>query len=90
MKFKMRLPFTSNMPGIIREDLVIGLTNLGKTKAEQFSLQGPKWEVLAMLNEAGPSSISEISDELKMSDKKVKKIVKSLIASGYVKRVSGD
>ena len=67
-----------------------GLTVLGKTKAEEFSLSGPKWEVLAVLNENGPSSVSEIAEEAKTSTDKVKAILKMLLRSGYVRRVSGE
>lgn len=67
-----------------------GLTQLGKTKAEEFSLHGPKWEVLAALNENGPSSVSELSDEVKASPEKTKAILRSLVKSGYVRRVSQE
>ena len=67
-----------------------GLTALGKTKAEEFSLSGPKWEVLAVLNENGPSSVSEIAEESKSSTDKIKAILRMLIRSGYVRRVTDE
>lgn len=67
-----------------------GLTPLGKTKAEEFALSGPKWTVLAVLNENGPSSVSEIATEAHLSPDKVKSILRTLISSGYVQRVSHD
>jgi len=67
-----------------------GLTPLGKTKAEEFSLTGSKWQVLACLSENGASSVSEIADELKTSPEKIKSILKGLIRSGYVKSVSNE
>lgn len=67
-----------------------GLTTLGKTKAEEFALHGPKWEVLATLNENGPSSVSEIADETNMNATKVKGILRDLKASGYIQVVSHD
>jgi len=67
-----------------------GVTSLGATKADEFSLSGPKWEVLACLRENGPSSVSEISTETNISTDKVKSILKGLISSGYAKRVSAE
>jgi len=65
-----------------------GLTQLGKTKAEEFSLTGPKWEVLACLNENGPSSVAEISEEVNTTTEKVKAMLKGLIRSGYIRQIS--
>jgi len=67
-----------------------GVTPLGATKADEFSLSGPKWEVLACMRENGPSSVSEIATEIGISTDKVKAILKGLISSGYVKRVSAE
>lgn len=67
-----------------------GLTTLGKTKAEEFSLSGPKWEVLACLSENGPSSITEISTEINTSPDKVKAMLKGLIRNGYIRQVSAE
>ena len=67
-----------------------GLTTLGKTKAEEFSLSGPKWEVLACLSENGPSSVTEISAEVNTSTEKVKAMLKGLIRNGYIRRVSAE
>lgn len=67
-----------------------GLTPLGKTKAEEFSLHGPKWEVLASLNENGPSSVSEISEQVKAGPEKTKSILRGLVKSGYVRKVAQD
>lgn len=61
-----------------------GLTELGKTKAETFSLEGPTWNVLAYLDENGPSAINEIVEGVHASPDKTKAILKKLIASGYV------
>ena len=68
-----------------------GVTTLGKEKAENFDLSGPRWKVLAHLAEEGPSSMSEIMHETNLSDEKVKLILRGLIADGYVISVSqGD
>lgn len=67
-----------------------GLTPLGKTKAEEFSLAGSRWEVLACLSENGPSSVTEISGEVRTSPEKVKAMLKGLIRSGYVRQVSSE
>ena len=69
---------------------VFGVTPLGKTKAEEYSLSGPKWEVLSVLNENGPSSVSEIANEVKASPEKVKAILRALMNTGYVRKVSSE
>lgn len=66
------------------------VTALGKQKAEEFSLSGPRWQVLAYLAEQGPATVSEIVSHVGMSDEKVKFIVRDLIQNGYVTTVAGD
>lgn len=66
------------------------LTPLGKTKAEEYVASNPKAEVLAALNENGICNISEICDEVKSSPQKVKWIMRDLIKSGYVIRVTQE
>ena len=67
-----------------------GLTSLGKEKAEKFSLFGPQGNVLSVLEENGPSSVSEIAEETRMSTDKVKSILKNLMRSGYIRRVTSE
>jgi predicted transcriptional regulator len=74
----------------VSERVVVQVTPLGKTKADGFSLPGNKWRVLTMLDDSGPSSIKEISEELNIPEAKAKGIVKSLITSGYVKKSGMD
>jgi DNA-binding MarR family transcriptional regulator len=66
------------------------VTALGKTKAEKFDLEGPRWTVLAYLAESGPASVSEIVKESNLNDEKVKLILKGLIKDGYVAPVAGE
>lgn len=86
-----------HIPGFIkREKSVVGthhtygLTALGKTKAEEFAMAGPRWQVLACLDENGPSSVTEISEEVKTNPEKVKALLRALMKSGYVRRVSQE
>lgn len=67
-----------------------GVTSLGKQKAEEFSLSGPRWQVLAYLAESGPSSVGEITRECSLSDDKAKLILKGLIDNGYVQGVANE
>lgn len=67
-----------------------GLTPLGKTKAEEYTLSGVKWQVLAQLNDNGASSISEVATEMKTNPEKLKSIFKGLIRSGYIRRVNAE
>lgn len=65
-----------------------GLTELGKTKAETFSLEGPTWEVLAYLDENGPCSFNELVEGCHMKTENMKTMLKRLIVSGYVRAVT--
>lgn len=66
------------------------LTPLGKTKAEEFRVTGPRGSVMSMLDDSGPSTIGEIASEAKMSPERVKRILNSLQADGWVRRVSSE
>lgn len=66
------------------------LTPLGKTKAEEFSMSGPVWEVLAYLDENHQSTVRDIAEGTHYKEDKVKEILKRLIGSGYVRRVSTE
>ena len=66
------------------------LTPLGKTKAEEFGLNGPSWDVLAYLDENHQSTVAEISEGTHYKEDRVKEVLKRLIASGYVKRVTTE
>ena len=66
------------------------VTILGKTKAEKFDLEGPRWTVLAYLSEQGPAGVPEIVRETNLSEEKVKLILKGLMDSGYVTTATGE
>lgn len=83
-----QLPFQrEHMSRLIKSELTVALTPLGKQKADAFSGEGPKFDILATLNESGPSSISELAQETGMSPVKVKHVLKELAKAGYVRRV---
>ena len=65
-----------------------GVTTLGKQKAEEFALSGPRWKVLAYLAEDGPSSVNEVEREVSMNNEKVKLILKNLLDNGYIQTVT--
>lgn len=66
------------------------LTPLGKTKAEEFGLDGPSWDVLAYLDENHQSTVAEVSEGTHYKEDRVKKVLKMLITSGYVKRITTE
>lgn len=68
-----------------KKDVSVSLTPIGKQKAEQLSLEGPKFDIIATLHEDGTMSIGEISSRTGMQANKVKEVCKSLARSGYVK-----
>jgi DNA-binding Lrp family transcriptional regulator len=45
---------------------------------------------MAMLDDNGPSTIQEIANEAKISPERVKRILKSLQADAWVRRVSAE
>ena len=89
-ELKLNLPFIGSRHEPVGANATVGLTGLGKTKAEQFSTQGPKFDVIGYLDENGPSSLSEIAEGTRMSINKVKRIAQSLKASGYVQKVGAN
>ena len=66
------------------------LTQLGKTKAEQINISGARGEVVMALENIGPCTISELSNEIKMSPKNVKQTMKILIRDGWIRKVSTE
>ena len=65
-----------------------GVTPLGKKKAEEFALSGPRWKVLAYIAEEGPCSVSEVEKEAGMGTDKAKLILRGLLNDGYIQAVS--
>jgi len=68
-----------------KKDTSVSLTPLGKQKAEQFALEGPKFDIVATVLEGGTQSIGEIATKTGMSANKVREVCKSLARNGYVK-----
>jgi len=66
------------------------LTSLGKTKAENFNVNGTKGEVVMALDGVGPCTISELSNEIKMSPTKVRQVMDVLIRDGWARKVTGE
>lgn len=77
-----KLPFMRKPTG---SNVVLTLTPLGKTKAEQFSMPGPKGDIIIALNDSGPSTLSEVGSAIGMPVDRVKSVAKALIDSGYVR-----
>lgn len=61
------------------------LTPIGKTKAEEMSMEKPKLDILSFLLEDGTQTIRELSKKSGYSFNKTKDICKSLATSGYLK-----
>ena len=66
------------------------LTALGKTKAEQIDISGSKGEVVMALENIGPCTISELSNETKMSPTKVKQVMQVLVRDSWATKVTGE
>lgn len=67
-----------------------GLTNLGKTKAEQYSSSTPRSLVMASLNENGVSTANEIAEDLHVPPTKIERILRDLQRDGYVRKVNQE
>ena len=76
------------VPTAIKQGTVLVLTPLGKQKADSFSMDGPKADVLSTMAEIGPSTMADISNETGQSDDNTKRIIKALVRSGYVRVAS--
>ncbi|MBA7498673.1 hypothetical protein ES704_01410 [subsurface metagenome] len=71
-------------------NIVYGLTATGKAKAEKFEAQGPTFEILAALEERGPSSVREISEETRIGYNKLKLIIPKLVKAGFIRPQTGE
>jgi DNA-binding MarR family transcriptional regulator len=67
-----------------------GLTPLGKTKAEELTLEGKRGLVASHLNENGACSLNEIAEGTNLTPEKAKRIVHALIRNGYVRKVNSE
>ena len=65
----------------------VRLTAVGKSKATSFSGEGVQYRVLTALNDSGGvATIREISEETRLPEQTVEKIIQSLIRAGYVQQ----
>jgi len=87
----MKIPFigkAKEASELYKDSITVSLTPLGKQKAEGFALEGPRYDVLSCLLENGALSIGEIAKVTNFSANKVRDVLKSLIKSGYAKKIS--
>jgi len=61
-----------------------GATPLGKQKAQEFALSGPRLTVLQHITENAPCSVSELVRECGMSEEKIKHVLRTLIGDGFI------
>jgi len=71
-----------------RDSQAVALTQQGKQKAESFTVESPRYEILAALLENGTMSIAELAKDTNFSVSKARDICRSLLKSGYIKKVS--
>ena len=69
---------------------VVTLTPLGRQKAEKYDQPGVKFSVLNHLNDAGPSTVTEISNATQVNPMKVKAVLKALMVEGYVRKAATE
>jgi len=75
---------------VIRRGMALVLTSLGRQKANNFGLDGVKFDVLTTMAEQGPCSIGEIANATGLSDEQTQRIVRSLVQSGYVRVANSE
>jgi len=63
------------------------ITPEGKAHAESYASGGPKFDVLATLNEKSPMTILELSRETSYDTAQVKHILTDLLNVGYVRKI---
>jgi len=68
----------------------VALTATGKSKAENASVAGARYDILAHLSERGPSSVKEIAEETHLRERQVKHLVKIMIREGFIRKTGGD
>jgi len=69
-----------------------GLTELGKTKCEDYLGEGGSvtLNVMSYLDDHGPSRIRQIAKDLDMHEDDTKEVLKKLVSSGYVRIVTSN
>lgn len=83
MGLTLRVPFERQSDSKI----MAAITPEGKQEAENFASSGPKFDVLATLNERSPLSIGQICHETSLDVSRMKHILNELVRDGYVRKV---
>jgi Mn-dependent DtxR family transcriptional regulator len=71
-----------------QQDIIISLTPLGEQKVQQMNGEGVLQEMLNILHENGPSSLSELSGDLNVSLMETKQIARRLQENNLIRRES--
>lgn len=66
--------------------MLLTLTSKGKNKAKDIAYAGLDSSLVAMLDENGPSEISELSRDMKVSQKSVRSSAIRLAKQGLIRR----
>lgn len=69
----------------IKASSVVGITESGKREAQRFSSRGPHFEILAVLDDKSPQTVSQIADEASMPESEVIQRLKVMANQQYVK-----
>ena len=73
----------------IRATSTVGITEAGKREVSRFSSRGQAFEVLAILEDKSPQTVSEISDTAQIQVGDTVKMLEILQRQGYV-RFTGE
>lgn len=74
----------------IKASTMVGLTEIGKQKAEKQLSKGAEYAILAPLIEKSPQSVAEIAQEADMNIDELKARIKYLAKSGVVRIMAGE
>ena len=86
MTFAWRLPIEKQDDTMV----MAAITTEGKSEAENLSSGGPRFDVLATLNEKSPMTLSAICHETNLDMSQVKHVLRSLAKEGYVRKVQSQ
>jgi hypothetical protein len=74
--------------GRLRPYTCVGLTEIGKAKANAMNQTGAAFDILNTLNDKGPSTILEIAEDNNQDSNKVLQVCEKLIQSSYIRDMS--
>ena len=81
----------TKIPDVLSKQTIWQSTNVGRTKIESYEgSDHPKFTILAVLVEEGPSTIEELGQRTKLGKDAVHHHLKGMRKAGYVQVLQGE